>query len=112
MLAQPLVFNEKNNFITSNGVQSLTFNKKQYVDIKFIEINTLIQQEGWVGKVWIRIYKDKSLIGVLEYNSAVDPKYGYASYICSSGQAAYSVQEAASSCLGGRVKREGFDKML
>lgn len=105
MLLEPLVFNFQNSFITSDGVQEISFSTQRYVDIKFIELNTLLSQEGWVGKVWVRIFSEGNLISVMDYNSAVDPKFGWQRFVCTSGQAAYTREEAESNCVGGRVKR-------
>lgn len=105
MLYEPLVFNFRNSFIKSNGVQELHFSLDRYVDIKFLELNTMLTQKGWNGKVWVRIYSNENLISVLDYNSALDPQFGWQRFVCTSGQAAYSQTEAESNCVGGRVRR-------
>jgi len=105
MLVEPLVFNFQNSFITSNGVQELSFSTERYVDIKFLEINTLLTQKGWNGKIWVRIFAEGNLISTLDYNSAVDPRFGWQRFVCTSGQAAYTRENAESTCIGGRVRR-------
>lgn len=105
ILVEPLVFNFQNSFITSGGVQELSFSTDKYKDIKFIEINTLLTQQGWNGKIWIRIFADGNLLSAMSYNSAVDQQFGWKRFICTSGQTAHNREDAKSGCVGGRIRR-------
>lgn len=105
ILVEPLVFNFHNSFVSSGGVQELSFSTDKYKDIKFIEINTLLTQQGWNGKIWIRVFAEGNLLSTMSYNSALDPQFGWKRFICTSGQAAYNRKDAESTCVGGRIRR-------